>query len=561
MRDRRWQRFYDDGVPRTLAYPEVPLHAFLEESARRTPDADATIFFGARLSYRELFRQTEAFAAGLQRLGVRKGDRVALVLPNSPQYVIAFYGTLRAGGVIVPCNPLYTATELRRQLADAGAVVTVVLSRAYLALRDALPGTTVREVVVTNIKDYMPPVLRTAFTLLRERKEGHRVALAPGHRTFRSVIRLDGQPTAVAVGPNDLAALLYTGGTTGVPKGAMLSHRALVANALQSRSWYPRTVAGKTKTLAVMPFFHAYGLTVVMNEAIHGGYGIVLIPRFDLEMILKAIAKYRPALFAGAPRIYVAVNNSPLTAKYDLRSIEACVSGSAPLPVEVSDEFERITHGGRVVEGYGLTEAGPVTHCNPILGQRKVGTIGVPFPDVDAKIVDLETQTRELSVGEVGELAVRGPNLMDGYWNAPAETALVLRDGWLYTGDIARMDEEGYFTIVDRKKEMIIVSGFNVYPREVEEVLYAHPAVLEAGVIGIADAERGEVVKAFVAFRPGMRVTADELIAHCARSLARYKVPVAIEVWPELPKTLIGKVLRRALAEGARVTGQGTDST
>ena len=559
MIDRPWQSHYDDGVPSTLAYPDVPLHAFLDETARHSPDAVATIFFDATLTYRELSREADAFAAGLQTLGVRKGDRVALILPNCPQYVIAFYGALRAGAAVVPCNPLYTAPELRHQLADAGAAVAVVLSHAYPALREALPGTAVREVVVTNIKDYMPPLLRTLFSVFREKKEGHRVALVPSDRRFRALVRNRSRPEPVSVASSDLAALLYTGGTTGVPKGAMLSHRALVANALQSRSWYPRTVAGRTRAVAVMPFFHAYGLTVVMNEAIHGGYGLILIPRFDLEMILKAIAKYRPALFAGAPRIYVAVNNSPLTGKYDLRSIEACVSGSAPLPVEVSNEFERITHGGKVVEGYGLTEAGPVTHCNPILGRRKVGTIGVPFPDVDAKIVDLETGTRDLRVGQVGELVVRGPNVMDGYWNAPAETALVLRNGWLYTGDIARMDEEGYFTIVDRKKEMIIVSGFNVYPREVEEVLYAHPAVLEAGAIGVADAERGEVVKAFVAFRPGMTATVDELIAHCARSLARYKVPVAIEVWPELPKTLIGKVLRRALAEGdpkgTRTTG------
>jgi len=550
--DRPWLRFYDDGVPHTLTYPDEPLDAFLAASARRVPDAPATIFFGATLTYRELEREVDAFAAALQRAGVAKGERVALILPNSPQYVIAFYGALRAGAVVVPCNPLYTAAELRHQLADAGATVVVVLSRTYPALREALPGTAAREVIVTNIKDYMPPTLRTLFTLFREKKEGHRVAIAPGHRRFRGFHSLGDRPAPVDVRPQDLAALLYTGGTTGVPKGAMLSHRALVANALQSRSWYPRTVAGQTKAVAVMPFFHAYGLTVVMNEAIHGGYGLILIPRFDLEMILKAIGKYRPALFAGAPRLYVAVNNSPLTKDYDLRSIEACVSGSAPLPIEVSKEFERITHGGKVVEGYGLTEAAPVTHCNPILGRRKVGTIGIPFPDVDAKIVDLETGTRDLPVGEVGELVVRGPNLMDGYWNAPAETALVLRDGWLFTGDIARMDDEGYFTIVDRKKEMVIVSGFNVYPREVEEALYAHPAVLEAGAIGVADAARGEVVKAFVALRPGMAATPEELIAHCATSLARYKVPVAIEVWPELPKTLIGKVLRRKLAEGVR---------
>lgn len=550
MIERPWQRFYDEGVPRTIDYPEIPLYAFLEETAKRSPDADATIFFGATLSYRELFQLTEAFAAGLQTLGLRKGDRVALILPNSPQYVIAFYGTLRAGGVVVPCNPLYTPKELRHQLADSGTSVVVALSHVYPALREALPGTAVREVVVTNIKDYMPPLLRVAFTLFREKKEGHRVSLAPGHRLFRAVLRLGVRPLPVAVAPGDVAALLYTGGTTGVPKGAMLSNRALVSNALQVRWWYPRTVSGETKTLAVMPFFHAYGLSVVMNEAIHGGYGIVLIPRFDLKMILKAIGRYRPALFAGAPRIYIAINNSPLAARYDLRSIEACVSGSAPLPVEVSNEFERLTHGGKVVEGYGLTEAGPVSHCNPILGRRKVGSIGIPFPDVDAKIVDLETGTRDLPVGGVGELILRSPALMEGYWNAPQETALSLRDGWLYTGDIARMDEDGYFTIVDRKKELIIVSGFNVYPREVEEVLYAHAAVLDAGAIGIPDAERGEVVKAFVALRPGMSATPEELIAHCARSLARYKVPVTIEIWPELPKTLIGKVLRRKLAEG-----------
>ena len=547
--ERPWTRHYDEGVPATIAYPDVPLQAFLDETARRMPDAVGTIFFDATLTWREVFDLADRFAAGLQAMGVRKGDRVALILPNCPQYVIAFYGALRAGAIVVPCNPLYTSPELRHQLADAGAVVAVVLSRAYAALRDALPGTAVREVVVTNIKDYMPVRLRLLFTLFREKKEGHRAHLAPGHRTFHAALRLGARPEPVDVKPADLAALLYTGGTTGVPKGAMLSHRALVANALQSRSWYPRTVAGRTKALAVMPFFHAYGLTVVMNEAVHGGYGLVLIPRFDLELILKAIQRHRPELFAGAPRIYVAINNSPLVKNYDLSSIDACISGSAPLPVEVATEFERVTNGGRVVEGYGLTEAGPVTHCNPILGWRKVGTIGVPFPDVDAKIVDLETGTRDLPVDEVGELVVRGPNVMDGYWNAPAETALVLRDGWLRTGDVARMDEDGYFTIVDRKKELIIVSGYNVYPREVEEVLYAHPAVLEAGVIGIPDAERGEIVKAFVALRPGAAASEAELIAHCARSLARFKVPAIVEFRRELPKTLIGKVLRRALAE------------
>ena len=547
--ERSWTRHYDEGVPTTIAYPDIPLQTFLDETARRMPDAVGTIFFDGTLTWGEISALADRFAAGLQAMGVTKGDRVALILPNCPQYVIAFYGALRAGAIVVPCNPLYTSAELRHQLADAGAVVAVVLSRAYPALRGALQGTAVREVVVTNIKDHMPARLRLLFTLFRERKEGHRVHLAPGHRTWQAALGLGARPTPADVRPADIAVLLYTGGTTGVPKGAMLSHRALVANALQLRSWYPRTVAGQTRAVAFMPFFHAYGMTVVMNEGVHGGYGLVLIPRFDLELMLKAIQRHRPALFAGAPRIYVVINNSPLAERYDLSSIEVCISGSAPLPIEVATEFERKTNGGRVAEGYGLTEASPVTHCNPILGQRKVGTIGVPLPDVDAKIVDLETGTRDLRVGEVGELVVRGPNVMDGYWNAPAETALVLRDGWLFTGDVARMDEEGYFTIVDRKKELIIVSGYNVYPREVEEVLYAHPAVLEAGAIGIPDAERGEVVKAFVALRPGAAASEAELIAHCARSLARFKVPAKVEFRPELPKTLIGKVLRRALVE------------
>ncbi len=554
---RPWYRFYDEGVPPTLTYPPVPLHSFLDETARRNPDAPATIFFGAELTYGELSALADRFAAALQAAGVRKGDRVALVLPNCPQYVIAFFGALRVGAVVVPCNPLYTAPELRHQLTDSGACVVVALSRTYTTVRQALAGTAVREVFVTNIKEFMPRVLRALFTVARERKEGHRVTIEAGDRRFADALRTEARPAPVAVRPEDLAALLYTGGTTGVPKGAMLSHRALVANALQGRAWYPRTVAGRTKSLAVMPFFHAYGLTVVLNQAVYGGYGLVLIPRFDLEMILKAIHRYRPELFAGAPRIYVALNTSPLAKKYDLSSIEACISGSAPLPLEVMREFEAMTRGGKIVEGYGLTEAAPVTHSNPILGHRKPGTIGIPWPDVDAKIVDLETGTRDLAPGDVGELVVRGPNLMDGYWNAPAETGLVLRDGWLYTGDIASMDEDGYFTIVDRKKELIIVSGYNVYPREVEEVLYAHPAVLEAAAVGLPDARRGEVVKAFVALRPGASATADELIAHCARSLARYKVPAAVEFRPELPKTLVGKVLRRALAQRSEPAARG----
>jgi len=332
----------------------------------------------------------------------------------------------------------------------------------------------------------------------------------------------------------------------------VLSHRALVANVLQSRSWNPTLVEGLERGVDVMPLFHVYGLTVIMGVSVATGSAMVLIPRFDLEHVLLAIHKHRPRSFPGAPRIYVAAASAPDLARYDLRSVEVFQSGSAPLPVEVQTKFEQLAGGGRVLEGYGLTEAAPVTHTTPRQGLRKLGSIGVPIPDVDAKIVDLETGTRDLPVGETGELVLRGPNLMDGYYERPEETALALRDGWLYTGDVARMDEDGYFYIVDRKKELIIVSGYNVYPREVEEVLYAHPGVLEAAAIGVPDPERGEIVKAFVVLRPGASVRTEELRTHCASSLARFKIPADIEFRSDLPKSTVGKVLRRALADEER---------
>ncbi|HYY55597.1 MAG TPA: long-chain fatty acid--CoA ligase [Candidatus Dormibacteraeota bacterium] len=555
---RPWLKFYDNGVPRSLTYPEFPLHTFLDRSAAEHPDVTATIFFNARLTYRELSELADRFAAGLQSLGVKKGDRVALVLPNSPQFVIAFYGAMRAGAIAVPTNPLYTPREMAHQFNATGAEVVIVLSRIYPVVKAIATQTpTVKHVVVTNIKEYMPAFLRTLFTVAREKKDGHRADLTGDQRVhaFADLVRSAAKPAPVAVEPRDLAALLATGGTTGVPKFAMLSHRALVANALQCRAWFPGSEPGLV-TLAVMPFFHSYGLTVLMNQAVAGAYTLVLIPQFKLEDVLGAIQKHRPQHFPGAPRIYVALNNSPVTKRYDLRSIRACISGSAPLPLEVATTFEKMTHGGKIVEGYGLTEAGPVTHANPINGYCKIGTVGIPFPDVDAKIVDLETGTREVAPGERGELLVRGPNLMDGYWQRPDETDLTLRDGWLVTGDIATVDEDGYFTIVERKKEMIIVSGFNVYPREVEEVLYTHPAVMEAAAIGMPDAQRGEVVKCFVVLKPGQTATADELIAYSRGQLTGYKVPHAIEFRTELPKSLIGKILRRQLADEDRAKRQ-----
>ena len=559
---RPWLKFYDQGVPHTLTYPDVTLQTFLDRSASEHPDVTATIFFNATLNYRELSDLADRFAAGLQSLGVKKGDRVALVLPNSPQYVIAFYGALRAGAIVVPTNPLYTPREMAHQFNATEADVVVVLSRMYPVVKAIAPQTPlVRHVVVTNIKEYMPALLRTLFTLAREKKDGHRADTAGDDRVrlFTDLLKVAAKPAAVPSATTDVAALLATGGTTGTPKFAILSQRALVANALQCRAWFPGSEPGLV-TLAFMPFFHSYGLTVLMNQAIAGAYTMVLIPQFNLEDMLKAIQKHRPQHFPGAPRVYVALNNSPLTKKYDLRSIRACMSGSAPLPLEVATTFEKLTHGGKIVEGYGLTEAGPVTHANPINGYCKIGTVGIPFPDVDAKIVDLDTGTREVAMGERGELLVRGPNLMDGYWQRPDETDLTLKDGWLVTGDVATMDEDGYFTIVERKKEMIIVSGFNVYPREVEEVLYSHPAVMEAAAIGIPDTQRGEVVKVFVVLKPGQTASAEELIAHCRGQLTGYKVPHQVEFRSELPKSLIGKILRRQLADEDKAKRQQAQS-
>ena len=552
---RPWTRHYDEGVPATLTYPDATMHAFLDDAAESYPDSIATIFFNAKRTYKSISDDAWRFANGLRKLGVKKGDRVAILLPNTPQFIVAFYGALRAGAIVVPCNPLYTVPELHHQLADSGAQTLVALSRLYPVAKAAREGTNVKNLIVTNIKEEMPLVLRTLFTLAKEKKDGHRQAFKgdPGAVAFRDVLDAPADPFDAGVTKDDIALLQYTGGTTGVSKGAMLSHRALVANTLQCRAWHVHVQDGQGVGMAVMPFFHVYGLTVVMGQAVQGAGAMLLEPQFELERVLKDIAKHKPQTFSGAPRIYNAIINSPLATKYDLRSIDACVSGSAPLLIETHKKFVALT-GANLVEGYGLTEAAPVTHCNPLYGKgkQKTGSIGVPYPDVECKIVDSETGLREMPVGEPGELILRGPQLMDGYYNRPDETALTLRDGWLYTGDIATVDADGYYAIVDRKKEMIIVSGFNVYPREVEEALASHPAVMDSAAIGKPHPIKGEEVKAFVVLKPGEKATPEELIAHTRTQLAPFKVPHEIEFRDSLPKTLIGKTLRRQLADEDR---------
>ena len=543
VREKPWLAHYDPGVPPEIQVPDIPLWRFLEESARRFPQNVALEFLGKTLSYQELWGLARRFAQGLKDLGVRPGDRVAIMLPNSPQFVIAFYGTLLAGGVGVNTNPMYTPRELHHQLRDAGARFLVILDQLlprYLEVKGEVP---VEKVVRTGIQDYLPFPKNLLYPLLLRRKGEAPKALEG--LPWRAFLR-PGTPRPVPLDLDDLALLQYTGGTTGLAKGAMLTHRNLSANALQVRAWIPDFREGEEVVLGAIPFVHVYGMTVAMNLALLGGAKLVLLPRPEIKAIVEAIEKHQVTLFPGVPTLYVAFNNFPGIERRDLKSVRACISGSAPLPLEVAERFERLT-GAKLVEGYGLTEASPVTHCNPLYGERRLGSVGRPFPSVDAKVVDEEG--KELPPGEVGELAVKGPNVMKGYWNRPEETQKTLKDGWLFTGDLAKMDEDGYFYIVDRKKDMIIAGGYNIYPREVEEVLYQHEAVQEAAVVGVPDPYRGETVAAFLVLKPEYqgKVSEKDIERFCRQNLAAYKVPRIIQFRESLPKSSVGKILKREL--------------
>jgi len=547
--EKPWLKHYEEGVPHTLEYPQKILSVLLQEVAEKHGEKPAIFFFGRILTFDQLNCLIDRFAAILHHLGIGKGDRVAIVLPNLPQYPIVHYAIMRLGAVIVPINPLYVERELKYQLNDSGAKAAIVLNLVYPRLKAIRAETSLENIIVTSVKDYLPPLLKLLYRF-KERKKGTvaRVKKEPGVHFFMELMKqkLPSAPE-VKVSVNDVAMFLYTGGTTGVSKGTVLTHENLVANAFQTRSWVSDIRDGEEVILSVLPFFHSYGMTTCMHLSLVCHSKALLVPRFDTRQVLKLVQKHRVTIFPGVPTMYIAINNYPDVNKYDLSSIRACISGGAALPVEVQRQFERLT-GGRLVEGYGLSEASPVTHANPLYGLRKEGSIGVPFPSTEAKIVDLET-CEDLPVGEIGELAVRGPQVMQKYWNRPEETQQTLRNGWLLTGDVARMDEDGYFYIVDRKKELIITSGFNVYPREIEEVLFQHPKVAEAAVIGVPDAHRGEVIKAYVVVKEGKTATTEEIISFCQGKLARFKIPKIVEFRPELPKSMIGKVLRRVLIE------------
>jgi len=568
-RDKPWLKHYDPQVPHSLApYPNHSLHQYLIEAAQQQGDAVATITSArlplvgrikATLDYRTLNAATDALAAALVDFGLRKGDRVAIIMPNCAQFVIGFFGILKAGGVVVALNPTYPPRRLQEQLEDSGARAAIVLSLFYDNLKQVQAETPVEHVIVTNIKEYLPPAARVLFQIAKEKKEGHRIEKHPADHWLQDILaRYAGKRADIEVSGDDLAIFQFTGGTTGVPKAAMATHSALVANTVQCRAWLARPDHTEV-FLAAIPLFHVFGMVAVMSFAIATRAAIVLVPNArDIGEVVENIDKYHPTLFMGVPALFNAINHHAgvQAGKYDLSSIYACISGSAPLPPATKRRFEELT-GGVILEGFGMSEAPTASHVNPLKGENRTGSIGLPFPDMEMSIVDLDDGVTEMPVGEVGELLMRGPQLMRGYYGMPTETANALREGpdgkkWLYTGDIARMDEDGYFYIVDRKKDVALIGGLNVYPRNVEDVLMEHPAVQEVGVAAIPHPDPAKVgqeaLKAWVVLKPGQTLTANELIAFAAGKLARYEIPTRIEFVETLPYSSVGKILRRELA-------------
>jgi long-chain acyl-CoA synthetase len=563
--ERPWHQWYEANVPVNLDIPEHDLPVFLKKSAEKYTKRNAIRFFGRGISFRELDQEVNRMANALLAFGIEPGDRVALIMPNSPQMVICYYGVMRAGAVVVPTNPLYTARELQHQLNDSGARIVVCLSRMFKKLqgiREELPD--LEHVVVTNIKEYLPFFSRIYFSLAREKKEGHSVELPDDGRTSwlpDFLKRGKNSYPDVRRNPDDVAVLQYTAGTTGTPKGVMLTHRNLVTGALHAQVWTGNIdrPAGHDVVLGVIPVFHPLAQTTVMNYPISAGATTVLLPRFSVGETLQAIQKERPNMFPGVPSLFRVLLESRDIDNYQLDSLQACISGAAPLPREVQSRFEALA-GVRMVEGYGLTEA-PVTHCNPMLGERREGSIGVPLPNTDAVIVDLEDRSNRLPPGETGELAVRGPQVMRGYWKRDDRTAENLIDGWYFTGDTGLMDEDGFFRLVDRKSDMIIVGGYNVFPSEIEKVISEHPRVHEVAVARAQDPRRGEVPRAFVVAKEGADLTRRDILSHCRENLAHYKIPRSIEFRKELPKNMLGKVLRRELIESAAHQDDGRSDT
>lgn len=549
--DRPWFAHYDAFVPHSTAIWDKPLYALLNEAAATCPRRWAVIFQNTRLTYAQLCEQAERFAGALKRIGVKRGQRVAIMLPNLPQTVVAFWGILKAGAVVVMINPLYMEKEILAHIGDSGAEHIILLDRLWpriAALRDRLP---LRNFIITSVADALSFPLNWLYRFKERRSTAAPIPYDATHvHAWKHFCHKAERWSAPVADPlRDPAMLQYTGGTTGLPKGVTLTHANLGTNCRQVLDIIHATVEEKHVFLSLLPFFHVYGLTTGLIIPVALAATVLPLPRYVPRDVLHTIAKHRPTVFPGAPSVYTSLLQQKNLPDYDLRCIKICVSGSAPLPRETFRRFHEAT-GASILEGYGLTEASPITHCNP-LGQegQRPNSIGMPVPGTDARIVDMESGTLPLPPGKMGELIVRGPQVMAGYWHRPDETASALRNGWLYTGDLATMDDDGYFYIVDRKKDMVIVGGYNVYPREVDEVLLEHPKILEAVSVGIADGLRGETLKAYVVPRPGESLHKSDVIAWCRQKLAGYKVPRLVEFREELPKTIVGKVLRRALRE------------
>jgi len=556
--DRVWLKRYPAGVPPVVEIPNVLLPELIQRSVERWPGRTALVYYGARWSYRRFWDESGRFAAALRQNGVGAGDRVAIYLPNTPLYPIALMAILRIGAIAVQVSPLYLGDDLARVLRDSGPKALVTLEILFPHVAKVRPQYSVPVVFVARLREFYPWYLRPFVnSVLRRQKLPTALPVEAWVHPYATAVRSQGTIDPFAGDPAQTVAVYqYTGGTTGVPKAAMLSHRNLVANVTQGNAWNLTRVSGGDTILAAIPFFHIYGLTIALLLGLSDGATIVIQTRPEIRELLKLVDRYQPTEFPGVPALYQAFLRQPDLAKYRLRSIRYCLSGSAPLPVEVARQFEAMT-GAKLVEGYGLSETSPATHANPLEGERRVGSIGLPLPNTDQRVLDLESGARVLGTDEIGELAVRGPQVMLGYFGHPEETAAVLRDGWFRTGDVARIDADGYAFIVDRKKDMINVGGMKVYPREVEEVLFQHPAVQDVAAIGVPDPAHGEVVKAYVVRKPGTTVSADELIAFVRERIAHYKAPRSIEFTESLPRSGVQKVLRRVLREGPAAPAPG----
>jgi long-chain acyl-CoA synthetase len=548
-----WLQSYAPFALESIDYEEICLPDILDRTVGKYPETDALIFQGYKVTYRELKEMVDRFATCLADFGVKKGETVAILLPNVIPCVVAYFAIIKLGAIAVMNNPLYTDPELDHQFNDSGSKVLVCLDLLANRMIDLRPKTKIKQIVYTSIGDYLPFPKNLLFPLVAKKKKlAADVKMADDVYKWKECLaKYPPNPPAVDISFDDIAMYQYTGGTTGVSKGVMLTHANLSKQLQQIDNWFPKDllVPGKEIALGALPFFHVFGLSVTMNFSVYEGWTDVLVPRPQPEQLLEAIRKFRPTFAPLVPTMYIGMLNHPDVKKTDMTCMKGAFSGSAPLPVEVIHEFEKTT-GAIIVEGYGLTETTPVTHVNPFAGGvRKVGSIGVPISDTECRIVDLEEGTKDMPVGEPGELIIKGPQVMKGYWNKPEETANTIRDGWCYTGDIGTMDEEGYFYIVDRKKDMIISGGFNIYPRDIDEVFYGHPKVQEACSIGIPDPKRGENIKVFVVLREGETATAEEMISFCTDKLAKYKLPTEIEFRTELPKTNVGKILRKQLRQ------------